>query len=146
MRERERVTVKFTKPSLAQQSFKDECDINNIMAKYERTGMIEHVNQFQGQYGDFIGFPDYHQAMNAVKEAESMFMTLPSSIRERFNNNPETFLAFAQDENNQDEMIRMGLIPAPRPPSSMPSNGEAAPAKPVKPKAKAQADTTSEES
>lgn len=145
MRERERVSVKFTKPSLAQQSFKDECDINNIMARYERTGMIEHVNTYQGQYGDFIGFPDYHEAMNAVKEAENMFMTLPSSIRERFDNNPETFLAFAQDENNQDEMIRLGLIPAPRPPSSMPSSVEDAPAKPVKPKATAQKEATSDD-
>lgn len=130
-RERERVTIKFTKPSMTQQSFKDECDINNIMAKYERTGIVDHVSQFQGQYGDFIGFPDYHTAMNAIRQADEMFMTLPSSIRERFNNSAEAFLQFAQDPDNYEEMVRMGLIPAPRP-TLMPSDGEAAPAKPVK--------------
>lgn len=134
---RERVQVTFTKPSRTQQSFAAECDINNIMARYERTGVLEHVNTYQGNYGDFIGFPDYHQAMNAVREAETMFMTLPSSIRERFANSPEAFLQFAQDEANHDEMVRLGLIPAPRPPSSLPSSVEDAQAKPVKPKASA---------
>lgn len=137
MRERERVTVTFKKPSRTQQSFKDECDINNIMARYERTGIVDHLAKYEGQYGDFIGYPDYHVAMNRVAAADAMFMTLPASLRERFGNSAEAFLQFAQDPANELELIDMGLMPR-RPVEAMPSSVADAPAKPVKtePKAK----------
>ena len=34
------VTKTFSKPSRAKQSFKDECDINSIMAKWQKTGVM----------------------------------------------------------------------------------------------------------
>jgi len=38
-----------------------------------------------------------------------MFNDLPSSIRSRFGNDPAAFLDFVQDENNADEMVKLGL-------------------------------------
>jgi len=32
-------------PSRTQQHLKDETDINNIIKKYDRTGLLNHVNQ-----------------------------------------------------------------------------------------------------
>lgn len=108
-RPHDRVSVKFTKPSRAKQEFKAECDINNIMAKYARSGLIEHVNRYQGQYGDFTEVVDYQEALNMVSQAQSAFMSLPASIRTRFENDPGKYLAFVQDPGNSEELVRMGL-------------------------------------
>lgn len=104
------VNFKTKGPSLTHQSFKEECDINRIMKKWEKTGIIEHRNNFEGRYADFTVIPnDYHEAMNSVVEAQNMFMTLPASVRKRFANDPGEFLEFVTDPNNQDEVVKLGL-------------------------------------
>lgn len=113
----QRVTFATTGESLTKQSHKKECDINEIMKKWEKTGILEHRNNFEGQYGDFINTPgDYAESMNAVLDANDMFDALPSKIRRRFGNDPGTFLDFATDPENNDEMIKLGLAPKPHEP------------------------------
>ncbi len=109
---------------LTKQSFKDECDINNILKKYEKSGILEHANKYQGQYADVTGTVDYQTALNTVMAAKDMFMSLPASIRTMFDNDPHEFLEFAQDPENQEAMIEMGL--AERRPAA-PESGEEAP-------------------
>ena len=67
-----------------QQSMADECDINNIMRQYQETGMLAHVNTYEGEYGDFTDVVDYQTACNVVLMANEMFSTLPSTVRARF--------------------------------------------------------------
>jgi len=100
-------------PSLTQQSMAEECDINFIMAKYQKHGVIEHVNSVQGQYGDFVTSTDYQVAMNEVLLAREAFESLPSSLRNRFENDPVQFLDFVHDDKNREEMIQLGLIEVP---------------------------------
>lgn len=108
-----RVSFKTTGPSLTHQSMTDECDINQIMQRWQKTGIIEHRNTYEGQYADFTNTPaDYHESMNAVLKADEMFGTLPSSVRRRFHNDPGNFLEFVADPNNSDELIKMGLAKA----------------------------------
>jgi phage internal scaffolding protein len=108
--ENPRVRFSTNGPSLTHQSMAPECDINTIMARWQKTGVLEHKNNFQGQYGDFTNIPDdYHQAMNAVLDAEEMFSSLPSGIRKKFGNDPGTFIDFAVDPSNIDSMVEMGL-------------------------------------
>ena len=118
---KERVDVFFTRPSLTKQSFRDETNINGIMAKYEKTGLIAHVNEHKGQYGDYSGAQDYHSSMNQVLAAQEAFGSLPSSIRKRFENDPGAFLAFMDDPENEGEARQLGLLPAEQP--SEPSQG-----------------------
>lgn len=99
--------------SMTQQNMAAETDINNIMAKYQKTGILTHVSKYAGQYGDFSGVPDYKTGLELVMAAEEMFMSLPSLIRERFGNDPARFIDFATDSDNQDELIKMGLAPQP---------------------------------
>jgi len=56
---------------------------------------------------------DYHEALNIVADAESMFEELPSTIRAQFENDPHKFLEFVQDPNNLDEMRELGLAKPP---------------------------------
>ena len=39
--------------SLTQQQFADECDVNNILAKYRATGLLTHIKHHNGNYRDF---------------------------------------------------------------------------------------------
>lgn len=96
--------------SLTHQSMKDDCDINRIMMKYQKTGVLDHAKTYEGQYADFSKVTgDYQEHMNAVLEADQMFLTLPSSIRKKFDNDPGQFLAFVDDPSNAEEMIELGL-------------------------------------
>lgn len=96
--------------SMTHQSMAPECDINTIMKKYEKTGILEHRNNFEGQYGNFAEGPaDYHESMNAVLAADEMFQTLPAGLRRRFHNDPGAFIEYANNPDNQNEMIKLGL-------------------------------------
>jgi len=99
----------FTRPSRTQQSFRDECDINNILRKFNVTGQLP-IGSVQPEYGDFSGVTDYQSALNAVMAAQDSFLALPAKVRARFDNDPAFFIEFASDEANKDEMRALGLI------------------------------------
>lgn len=115
---RPRVGKHFYLPSRAKQSFKEECDINTIMRKFQKTGMVDHFNKHQGQYGNFIAAEDYHTSLNILLEADEAFATVPAKIREKFSNDPAKFLEFVQNEKNHDSMIEMGLARPPAAPTA----------------------------
>lgn len=92
----------------AQQQFKNDCDINSIMARFQKTGALDHVSRYQPQYG--IASPnDYHKSMNIITRAQQMFDDLPSSLRNRFNGSPEELLEFVQNPENAKEADELGL-------------------------------------
>jgi len=99
----------FAKPSRTQQSFKSECDINNILRQFNVTGQLP-AGSVQPQYGDFSGITDYQSALNAVMAAQDSFLALPAKVRARFDNDPALFVEFASDEANKDEMKALGLL------------------------------------
>lgn len=122
---RKRVPYRTTGESLTKQSFKQDCDINNIMRQFERTGIIDHVNKFAGNYGHMPSEIDYQAACNQMITAQNMFDSLPSKIRQHFHNDPAKFLAAASDPERREEMIELGLKPRldPDPPAEQ-SDGE----------------------
>jgi phage internal scaffolding protein len=91
------------------QSFKQESDINNIMGRYLSSGEIPAINQTAPQYLNSEG-SDFQSAMEFVAGAQSMFAEMPSTIRNRFQNDPGQFLDFCSNENNRPEMASMGLL------------------------------------
>lgn len=93
---------------MAKQSFKDECNINKIMARFQKTGAIDHYAKHGPSYGD-VTSTSLHQAMNIIAEAETMFEELPATLRKKFGNDPEQFLDFVQDPKNLEEMRELGL-------------------------------------
>lgn len=105
-----RVQIQFEGQGLTHQSFKDECDINTIMGRYLKTGVLpENLTQREAQYLD-VSDIDFQNAANLVAGAKSLFEQLPSSIRNRFENDPAKLLAFTSDENNRREAAEMGLL------------------------------------
>lgn len=119
-----RVTSDPEGPSRTKQSFQEESEINNIVARYQKRGIIDHLSKYGGTYGDMPAPDDFHEAMTLVTEAQSMFEELPSNVRNRFKNDPAEFLDFVGNEENAAEMVEMGLMD-PIPPEPAP---EAVPA------------------
>lgn len=95
-------------PSLAQQQFRDDVDINNILDHWLKTGEISGGMR-DPQYGDFSGLGDYHACLNTVREAQDKFMALPAKIRSRFDNDPDKLIRFVEDSNNLAEAVELGL-------------------------------------
>jgi len=93
-----------------QQQFISECDINNILKKYEQTSLLTPVNRSQGKYGDFTNVTDYQTALDKLMSAQDTFNSLPSSIRKRFQNDPALLIEFVNDDKNKNEAIELGLI------------------------------------
>lgn len=108
------------KPSVTKQSFAKQCDINHIMARYRKTGLVDHVSQFKGDYSDLTDVPSYQEAMNKIILAKDCFSSLPSDIRKHFDNDPAQFLAFVSDPNNVDAMVEMGLATRREVPAAVP--------------------------
>lgn len=95
--------------SRTKQAFKDECDINKIMKRFEKTGILPEMIKVQPHYGDFSDPISYQEALNRVELAKEQFHALGARIRERFGNDPENFLRFATNPSNAEEMVRLGL-------------------------------------
>jgi len=106
----DRVQLHPVGASRTKQSFREETEINNIVAQYRATGLIEHVNKHGPKYGEMPSHDDFKEAMDVVTSSRSMFNELPAGMRNRFGNDPAQFLDFVGDDKNRDEMIEMGLI------------------------------------
>lgn len=99
-----------SEPSRTKQSFAAESDINAIVEKHRRTGLVTSVNPRVGFFGDVSGVKDYASSLRLVQEAEGAFMALPSSVRDRFNNDPVRMLAFLEDPGNRVEAEKLGIV------------------------------------
>lgn len=100
--------VTCAEPTMTQQHFKDQQDINRIVKQYAKTGVASQTTRMPLPE-DFVGITDYHTAMNAIKAGDEAFDSLPSKIRERFNNDPAEFVDFCLDEANNEEAAKLGL-------------------------------------
>lgn len=109
-----RVYTVNNEPSMTDQQFKDDCDVNFIVDKFTKTGNLTHLAKFQGMYADVSEIPDLAQAMQIVSTAQTAFDTLPAELRSRFGNSPVNMVEFLNDINNKDEAIKLGLIPQPQ--------------------------------
>ena len=109
--------------AVTQQCFKDECDINILLAKYAVTGQLPE-NVRVPQYVDFEVAFDFQSSMNVIRAAEEAFNAMPAEVRDRFQNDPGRFLEFANDAANYEEALKMGLaIKRPEKAAVGPGNG-----------------------
>lgn len=96
-------------PSMTKQEFKDDCNINKIVAKFMVTHDESLLQKNTGVFMDTTQIPDYQEALNQVILAETMFNEMPSDIRKQFENNPSKFVEFCQNPNNYEQLIQLGL-------------------------------------
>lgn len=100
--------------SRTKQSFSKDADINTIMAKYYKTGLLVDptvVSSRRPMFGDFSDIGDFHALQLRIASVENRFNLLPSVVRNRFKNDPSLLLSFLADPNNDDEAVKLGLRP-----------------------------------
>lgn len=106
---RTRSGITFAAQGRTKQEFAQECDINNIMSRYLKTGIIDHVRESAPQFLDASPV-EFQEAMQIVAQAETLFEELPSSIRNRFENDAAKLLEFVHDPSNIAESVAMGFL------------------------------------
>ena len=116
-RKHERVTFSSKLPSRTIQDPRDECDVNKLMAKYRKTGMITHLAKHPPRYEDVSGAVSYQEALNIVGAAEREFSKLSAKIRAKFDNDPGKFLDFVSNPDNAEEMYDLGIAVRPDAPA-----------------------------
>lgn len=105
--------------SKTKQSEMDACDINKIMSRYRDKGILPRMIKANPMYGDFTDVPSYEESLQRVIFAQEQFAALPSSLRDRFSNDPSQFSRFASDPRNASELIEMGLASKPSRPATL---------------------------
>lgn len=113
-------------PSLVQQQFGEEVDINTIVRRFGLTREMPS-GVAGGVYGDFTGIQDYQDAVDRIERARAGFMTLAPEIRERFNNDPGELVSLAQSLPEGEFVALISADP------EVPVVAEPAPGAPVAP-------------
>lgn len=104
-----RVATENTESSMTDQSFKKDCDVNTVIARFKKTGQITHLARTQGVYADLSETKDLLSSIMEVQRANDAFMTLPSQLRAKLNNSPADFIEWINDPKNDEEAIKYGL-------------------------------------
>lgn len=106
--------LEFHEPSLTQQQFKDECEIESLLKAHNLSQVMGIVNNHGQQplYGDVSDIPDFHDAQNHVARATEYFEGLPSDVRSRFNNSLSEFLTTLNNPNAREALTEMGVLKA----------------------------------
>lgn len=116
---RVRVQTVNNMPSKTQQQHADDVDVNKIIQRYLGTGVLPTTKR-QAIYADLTQIKDYSTSLNTIIKARETFQSLPSSIRSKFDNDPEKLLQFIQDPKTIDQQIELGLRE--KPPGWAPKN------------------------
>lgn len=105
----------FKEPTRTKQSQANHVNVNQIVARHQRTGVIDHWSGRVPMYGDYSLSVDLHSAMNLALQAEDMFAALPASVRKVADNDPVRFLELLAEEEGSAQLVAAGLDVAPRP-------------------------------
>lgn len=87
-----RTGLKCEDPSLAQQNQEAESNINTIVGRFLKTGLLPQI-QLPPLLEDFADVFDFQSAMNTMAAAKHSFMQLPADIRSAFQNDPHNFVS-----------------------------------------------------
>lgn len=106
-----------SRPSLTQQQFRDECDVNYIIEHFQdpaRPSLVQPSVPRVPLFGDFSQIPDVRSAHAIFQRAEAEFSALPADVRAKFDNNPVSMMAFL--ETSSVDQIKQVFGAAPEKP------------------------------
>lgn len=93
------------------QSHKDSVDIHKILDRFQN-GDLDALNKYQGYYLDITDAPkSLAEALNIVAKGRDLFNSLPVDVREKFNHNPEEFIAAIGTEEFKKALDKSPTLP-----------------------------------
>lgn len=101
-------------PSLADQ-VGESTDLTYLVNKYKPDELAAYIaarNQHRLSIDnhDWSNEPSLQEAKNRVLQLQQAFATLPDDVKAYFNNNHLKFLKFIDDPQNQQTMLKLGLL------------------------------------
>jgi len=108
----ERGAIDFTgEVSRTKQAERDMVDVNAIVRKHRKSGVVSHLNGKAPQYGDFSRSATLQEALDGVDDAMYSFRRLPAEVRAMAENNPVRLLQMLATEDGSQMLIDAGLDP-----------------------------------
>lgn len=103
--------IEFKEPTMTQQHFRDECDINKIVERAIRTGDTTVFTSAQrAEFYDASVITDYVDAMALIDDVNDDFNSLPSTIRSMFGNNVKQYVEWMSNPANWNKARELGLL------------------------------------
>lgn len=97
-------------PTMTRQSEVAAADVNEIMKRYEKTGVFP-VDGREAAFTDVSTVGSYRDALEVVQRATEGFMALPAAVRERFGNDAVTFVDMVSGGVlAPEELLELGLV------------------------------------
>lgn len=97
--------------SMTVQDQKDACDINIILRKgLSSVPLNPTAPRRTPMFDDFTNGCDYEEAQIRIANMNSDFMSLPSHMREAFDNDPAKLIDALTDESQKDKLIELGVF------------------------------------
>lgn len=117
------VSEENTSPTMTQQHYKDECDLNQILARHRVEGELNamQLRQLLAQsamgadtariprFEDVSDLPDLSYIKKSFIAASRAFANLPVQARIAFGNNPEAFYSAMTDSKQHEKVRELGL-------------------------------------
>lgn len=140
-RVRRRVTVQMAKVEpnlLTQQQFRDETNVNRIVARAMKGQAPAFLNEARPSYGDVSEVPSLAKAYEVIESAEARFMELPAAVRRELDNDPRKLFTAPREFFEKHGLLRAPEAPEePQatgsrgvPPGSVPKGQDKAPKAP----------------
>lgn len=101
-------------PSLTQQQFTADADLNEVMRRYGVTDRAIPPQAFPNgvptvDLTEFSGM-ELRDAMDQIREAQTAFGNLPAELRTHFGNDPVRLWNFVNNPANAEKAVEMGLL------------------------------------
>jgi len=94
--------------NMAKQSFKDECDINNIVRQL-MGGRME-LPTLPPEFEDATVIASLEDSLQTAAHLQSYFESLPADMRERYRNDALVFAAGITAEEHREDARQLGLF------------------------------------
>jgi len=107
---RRRVQFATVGESMTKQEYGDETNINTIVERWAKTGLLTSMNTGTPLYADVSEVPDFRGSLDVIRKTQEAFDSLPPKLREKFNNSAEQLIDFISKAENRQEAVKLGLI------------------------------------
>lgn len=110
---KERSKIRFNKPSLAQQQFKDQTDINNIISRFIRSGDPSVLSPYL-KVADYVDITDVPRTLEDayayIDYVQEQFNSIPANIRRRFGDDYRKFVDYINTNPSIDSLFSNELL------------------------------------
>lgn len=93
----------------AKQSMREECDVNKIVLRFQKTGLLTHVASGVPAFVDVSELGDYRSVIEQVRLVEEYFLGLPAKVRSAFENDARSFMDYLEGDPSQGDLEALGL-------------------------------------